>query len=235
MSEPNNDYASVQITAAGSALDLAGTFVTCTDSTIPFQMSLNGGSWFRMERGIKIRVPGGFSKLFFRPIPGTAAGQTVSFYYGSIEVVDSRFNVVSDAPLISVYDRPSPDFILLPYGSGLAAAAAIDFPGIANTADGVAHRSRSVCIQIIDGNNNWADTTTAARPALKCLDLIWVLNDGTETIFDRVTPYQPREIFIGNSAPQLGPETPSAPLTLRLKNPNAAAINCFYHQTLWNT
>jgi len=219
MSEPNNDYASVQINAAGSALDLAGTFVTCTDSTAPFQMSLNGGSWFRMERGIGIRVPTGFTKLFFRPIPGTAAGQTVSFYYGTIQVVDSRFNVVSDAPLISVYSRESTDFIIVPVTTGnLGIAATVDITGVFVDAAGANRPARSIVIQHF----------TAGKY------LTVQYNDPVAgfTTINRVPANQPLEMFHGWNPPVIG-SLIAAPLNFRINNLSGVAIDCDIYRTVW--
>lgn len=176
-----------------------------------------------MEKGLGFRMPSGtyFKKLFFKPLTGSTAVQTVSFYYGTVEVIDTRFNVISDAPLISVISRPSNDFFFRTILMGnLAIGANTGASGTFVDINQVARRARSLCVQHF---------TAGKLLTIQYQDPV----DSSAVNICRVPANVPMEFIQGNNVAE--PNGPLAPINFLITNNSTSIIDCDVYQTIWNS
>lgn len=105
---------------------VAGRFFICTEveggEGKPFELALNDNSFFPLNTGLKIQLPGGddFSKVTLRN--PTAASMVIEFYVGTIIVDDLRLNIIRgrSAPVMKA------ETVMTGHGGALGALATYD-------------------------------------------------------------------------------------------------------------
>jgi hypothetical protein len=166
-------------------LDVTGAFFRCAAASAgQFEMSFDGSTFFVFEKGLQFKLVAGdtFQKLWFRA--ANASANTLTVYYGTVQVDDNRLNIISGSDAATIYTKPAPTLVHLMDSGSLAA-------GTTATLTAFAAGQHSI---IVSNNAN-----TGSNLSLDLLDDgggLPVVRIPCATIFEIITP---QELYLRNN------------------------------------